>query len=675
MRIYEFSKEIGIPSKEIIEILKAGGFKVSSHMSMLTDEAQSYLQKKFNKKPVAIEGLPDQEKKATALEKEKLIQHKIIEKKSEKVSPKPAQKPAPVRLSKKIELQEEPKVVGVQLKPMMVGEFAEKAQQPASEIILTLLRQGVMATKNQIISADLVEQLAKLYNVPILHPGLEAAKEPELLKGGLKEERMPVIVIIGHVDHGKTTLLDFIRKTRVAEREKGGITQHLGAYEVKTGHGGLVFLDTPGHEAFTMMRARGVKAADVAILVVAADDSVMPQTIEAIKHAKSLNVPIVVAVNKIDKASPAQIEKVKQDLSQHGLLPEEWGGTVVVVPISAKIGTGVDELLDMVVLQAQLLELQTDSSLPARGFILESKIEKGLGPVATVICQYGTLSIGDYFKTDSTYGKVSTLVNSAGIRVKEAKPSVPVLVAGFSSLPQVGDAFEVVAEHEIKKAKRTQSAAQASFQQAQATKDVQVFKVLLKADNVSSSEALIAGIEKITKKLPEDQNISIVHSAVGNITESDVVLAKDTGAIIYGFGVRAEGKAALLASRDGVIIKTFNIIYKLFDEIEEHAKKSKLVKMVSKKTGEAEVLKVFKIKGIGVIAGARVKSGSFVRDGNVIAYRGAEKIGSGPIRSLQKEKHSVKEVQAGFECAFLIEGITDWKPGDIVECYKDVPLE
>nr|MBA2306544.1 translation initiation factor IF-2 [Candidatus Dependentiae bacterium] len=479
----------------------------------------------------------------------------------------------------------------------------------------------------------------------------------------------PIVVVIGHVDHGKTTLLDFIRKTRVAAKEKGGITQHLGAYEVKTNHGAIVFLDTPGHEAFSLMRARGIRVADIAILVIAADDGIMPQTIEAIKRSKEAGIQLIVALNKMDKATPGQVEVVKRQLAQHDLAPEEWGGQTVCMPISAKLGTGVDEMLEVVALQAQLLDLKANLSLPAQGYVLESKIEKGRGPVATVICHHGILKVGDYFSAGTTWGKVSSLVNSRGERLQQSHPSMPVQISGFSELPQAGDFFQVTTQEAAKKGALTPRARpdMGAYTKKEGETDL---SVIVKADNASSREALLNALSKVKS---DHRRCSVLYSGVGDISESDVMLATDTGSLIYGFHVKIESNALPLIQKKGVIIKMFDIIYKLLEDVEHILESGKPIKMISKKIGEALVLKVFDIKNLGIVAGAQVKSGRFIRDGKVIIFRGKNKVGEGTIKGLQRDRKSVKEVHTGFECAFLVDGFDTWEPDDRVECYQEVP--
>lgn len=688
MRVYELSKKLDISSKQLLEMLQAQGFEVVSHMSVASDEAVAFAEKSLQKEKKPLESAkttsPDKAITSKAAVNNKQSVQQLADKpqqeneiKTEKITnveQKKSMQTTPIISAQKAPVQ----VVqanSMTLQPMTVGDFAQKANKPVSEVILVLLRQGVVAAKNQLIPEKVVEQLAKLYSITLVEPQ-KAQEQPDIERNAHQDntqiERMPVVVVIGHVDHGKTTLLDFIRKTRIAAREKGGITQHLGAYEVKTSHGGVVFLDTPGHEAFSMMRARGIKVADIAILVVAADDGVMPQTVEAIKRAQAAEIPVIVAINKIDKASPSQIEAVKHGLTTYGLVPEEWGGTAVIMPISAKTGVGVDDLLEVLVLQAQLLELKTTTEVPAQGFVLESKIEKGLGPVGTVINQYGVLRVGDYFVAGSTSGKVSSLIDSYGKRVREAGPSMPVLVAGFKELPKTGDIFNVVTSDKIKQHTRATDAERIHITSKAGAKE-NAINIIVKTDNASSKEALVAAIGRLAKAdLPE---LNIVHTAIGDISESDIMLARDTGSVLYGLHVKAEPNALVLAGRELVTIKLFDIIYKLLEEIEDVLQKGKPVKYITKKIGEAIVLKIFDIKGVGVIAGAQVKSGVFARNGKVVVYRGKQKVGAGDIKSLQRDKKTVKEVHAGFECAFLVQGFNEWQPDDRVECFIEVAEE
>ena len=488
--------------------------------------------------------------------------------------------------------------------------------------------------------------------------------------GEKQSVRLPVVVVMGHVDHGKTTLLDFIRKTRVALREKGGITQHLGAYRVKTEHGDVVFLDTPGHEAFSMIRVRGVTVADIAILIVAADDGVMPQTLEALERARSANLPIIVAINKVDKATEKQIEKVKTQLAQHDLVVEDWGGTVPCVEISALTGKGVSDLLDVVALQAQSMDLTAALDVPAEGYVLESHMERGRGSVASVICQHGVLHVGDHFICGAIQGRVTSLKDSFGKSVQSVEPSIPVQVAGFPNLPKVGDILRVGLAKEIKKELASSSFVKSNSKITQVIRDG-VIGLVIKTDNLSSKEALESAIQKISEKTY--RGFYIIQSGIGSLTEGDIALAADTKSVVYGLHTKFEPNAMQLAQRLGVDVRFFDIIYKLLEDLEEIGQKGRPIKMRRKKIGDATILKVFDIKKLGVIAGAQINDGIFSREGNVVIYRGKQKIGAGKITSLQRDKNPAKEVRKGFECAFMVEKFTEWQVGDHVECFIDVP--
>lgn len=643
MRIYEISRQYNVPAKEIIKILRDAGFEVSSHMSVLNPKAINFLKDKFEKKEAS------QEK--TACEKEAAIEPDGIGTKEYDNQKK----------------QAEPR--DIILAPTMVMDVAQRIAVPVNELILTLLRWGIVATKNQVLSEDIIARLAEHYEVATVKPKRDEIKdftEIAVEKGELRE-RLPVVVVLGHVDHGKTTLLDFIRKTRVTAKEKGGITQHLGAYEAQTPYGNIIFLDTPGHEAFSKMRGRGVRVADIAVLVVAADDGVMPQTIEAIKQMKAAHIPIIVAINKVDKASPAQIEAVKRSLAQHDLLPEEWGGDIICIPISAKFGNGIEHLLEMITLQAQMMELRADVAGHGLGYVLESKPQKGRGPIATILCKHGKIKVGDFFISGNTFGRVNSLVDASGKSVKKVGASIPVQVAGFSSLPEVGDLFKVVSRDEFRKEK---SAIESHVRVAPKKLITEgAINLVIKTDSNSSKEALLEAIAKLSRK--GEKEFNIIYAGVGGISESDVLLASDTGSIIFALHVKAEANANLLAQRYAVSIYLFDIIYKLLEALEELAKSKKEVKIIRIKTGEAIVRRVFSIKNIGVIAGCYVTEGLISREGSVIIWRKNKQIGAGKIKSLQRERKTVKEVHAGFECGFLIEGFEDWAVDDKVECFID----
>ena len=560
------------------------------------------------------------------------------------------------------------KIKCVPLRSMALEEFAQHAQKSVTELILVLLKKGAAVNKNQVLSVDQIEALAELVDVPVEKIVVE--KKDIDLKTGVTDKglrRSPVIVVIGHVDHGKTSLLDFIRKTRIASREKGGITQHLGAYEVETKHGRLIFLDTPGHEAFSMMRLRGTRAADAAILIVAADDGVMPQTIEAIKHAKACELPIVVAINKIDKATDKQIDAVKNQIAQHGLVPEEWGGDVTLVPISAKTGKGVDDLLEVLAIRAEDFDLMADPDANARGYILESKLEKGRGAVATFISQHGTLKIGDTFLCGETTGKVTALVDCFGKSCLAAEPSKPIRISGFDDMPEVGDALTVVsvADYQEKRAVKKSKKLDMS---AIGTSEEGALRIIIKADVQSSREAVVDSLQKLAQKI--EVPISIISSGIGQLTEGDVELASIAEADIFTFSIKADTKSQQLAKQRNVNIHAFDIIYKLIEFVEELLKKKIVKEEVRVKVGEAVVRKVFNIKNVGVIAGVYIRKGKVVKDLIGVVMRRNQEIFEGKVKSLQKDKKVVKELLLGSEGAFIMDGFAEWQEDDVVLCYE-----
>lgn len=676
MRVYEYSKLHGIQTKIVLDALNKGGFLVKSHMSLLTDKELNFLNQLFKvSRPASGGAVAADDKQSSELKspENKNVSVPVIpenNQKKQKVSVVSNKKSVSVehkaQVAPSVESQTPTPFV---VRSMMLSDAADRLKQPVATLIITLLRWGIVATKNQLLDEAVVARLAENFGVQCVR---HAGKEQEQTKGivienGEYKERLPVVVVVGHVDHGKTTLLDYIRKTRVALKEKGGITQHLGAYEATTSQGSLIFIDTPGHEAFARMRARGIGLADVAVLVIAADDGVMPQTIEAIKHIKLMKLPIVVALNKIDKADRSRVEAIKRDLAQHGLVPEEWSGDTVIVPISAKTGTGIDQLLEMIALQAQLLELKADISGFAKGYILESSLEKGRGPVATVLAQHGSIAVGDYFVCGKTTGRVSSLIDSHGGRIMSAGPSYPVRVAGFSDLPQAGDYFETVSKESYLKA-RSSGLVREVIPAAALAREHSI-PVIVKADNHSSREALVEAIVKLSKKA--EKPFSIIHAAIGDITETDINLAATSGARIIGLHVKVPSLVFQAAQERAVKIELFDIIYKLLDHLQHLSDSFKVKQVVRVKTGEAEVRRVFDIKGQGVIAGCYVKEGRFVKDGIIVAWRGKVKLGEGKIKSLQRDRKTVKEVTVGYECAFLVEGLNDWAENDRAECFVE----
>jgi translation initiation factor IF-2 len=575
-------------------------------------------------------------------------------------------------------------------KSMPLFEVAALLGKTVGDIILALLKRGMPCSRNHMLSEEVIQSVAENFGIKCSRknatPELSTAQDIKRAdQASLKATtRWPIAVVMGHVDHGKTTFLDYVRKMNIAASEKGGITQHLGAYEVDSTHGKIIFLDTPGHEAFTSIRQRGSRITDIAILMVAADDGVKPQTIEAIKHAQEAQVPIIVAINKIDKvSSQSAIETIKRQLAQHNLMSEDWGGQTVFVPISAKTGQGIDELLEMIVLQSQLMELKADAQAPAKAYILESRVEKGYGPVATVICTEGTLKQGDYFVCGNSTGKVRLLINSHGARIKQAGPSIPVQIVGFDNFAAIGEWLTQVPMDVYLKTKASRPTTTYSEQEAQPVATLQTLnnvkqvkkeiRVIIKTDTRGSKDALMQSIEKIVKAHKEiNCSIKVILGGIGDISESDIELAENTGALVLGLHVKAEKNAQVCAKDRFVDLKLYQIIYALVDDLEKLLISKKEVIKTWAKCGEALVKKVFNIKGVGVIAGCYMRDGILPRTAKVVCTRGGKVVGEGMITSLQRDKKSVKEVHAGFECAFMTDVFHDWSEDDVVIAYSEV---
>ncbi len=589
---------------------------------------------------------------------------------------------------------EQPKVITEVLieRPLHLFEAAALMGKQPSELILSLLKKGKACNRNDVLAVDMMKQLADQYGLKIL--AVAAASEQVAVQSGKAkagadgEVRWPIVVVMGHVDHGKTTLLDFIRKKNIAASEKGGITQHLGAYEVESKKGKIVFLDTPGHEAFGYIRKQGAKVTDLAILVIAADDGIKPQTLEAIKHAREADVPIIVAINKIDKVKSATaLETIKRQLAQHNLMTEDWGGQTICVPISAKTGEGVEHLLEMILLQAEMMDLQSYKARPAKAFVLESRLEKGYGPVATVICIEGTLKQGDYFSCGESAGKVRLLIDSHGNKVESIGPSVPVQVIGFNGISSIGEWLNVVTPQEYSKLRFNtpviESSNKTAFSTGKATSGIESKKtagrginLIIKTDTRGSKEALAGSIEKLSRENKEiDCPIRIILSGIGDISESDIELAADTNSYIVGLHVKVEKNAQLLARDRDVALHVHQIIYHLVEFLHAEILKRKEVKITWEKSGELVVRKVFDIKGIGVIAGCYVREGVIARVNKVACVRMGKIVAEGKITSLQRDKKSVKEVHTGFECGFVCDSFNDWQIDDTVHVFKEVKGE
>lgn len=570
--------------------------------------------------------------------------------------------------------------------PIGVKDLARELGINPTDIIKLLMKKGKFVTINQSLDEAASQEVAKAF-------GFELEKLPSdeevLIKGHFEEEedktklklRPPVVTMMGHVDHGKTSLLDAIRKTNVVDREAGGITQHIGAYEVELpGKGFVTFLDTPGHQAFTAMRARGANATDVVVLVVAADDGIMPQTSEAIDHAKAAEVPIVVAINKIDKPN-ANVDRVKKQLMEVGLASEDWGGKTIALGVSAKTGEGIDHLLEMLLLEAELLELKANPDKPARGVVIEAKLTKGRGPTATILVQNGTLRIGDVVITGNHFGKVRSMINDKGKHIKDAPPSTPVEISGISGVAQAGDTFFVVEDErkareialvkqEALREKKLKGLSKVTledlFERIKQGK-VKELKVVLKADVQGSLEALNGQLEKLGT--PEVK-LCIIHKGIGDITEADAMLASASDAVIIGFHVGVSPEAEARVKEEGVDLRLYDIIYQVVDDVHKALEGLLEPHLEEMKLGEAVVKQVFKVTKAGNIAGCQVSKGKIVRAAHVRVMRAGEKVFEGKLAALKRFKDDVKEVTDGFECGMQLEGFSDIRAGDVIESFE-----
>ncbi len=596
-----------------------------------------------------------------------------LKKKKTAIEPSKKQEAIPVRATKRVIKIDQ---------TITVGELSKSMGVKVGDIIKRLMSMGLMATINQPLDADTATLIASEFGYDVERTSIEIEDiyEAKIDREEDLKPRSPVVTVMGHVDHGKTSLLDAIRKTNIIAQEAGGITQHIGAYLVKLDDGReVVFLDTPGHEAFTAMRARGAKVTDIVVLVVAADDGVMPQTIEAINHARAAKVPIVVAINKIDKPN-ANPEKVKRVLSEYGLVPEEWGGDTLYAEVSAKMKKGIRELLEIILLQADVLELKANPDKPARGTIIEAKLDRGRGPVATVLVQEGTLRVGDVFVAGLQYGKVRAMINDKGNRIESAYPSCPVEVIGFNGIPAAGDPFVVVKDE--RRAKEIAYLRQIKQREKELAKSARItleefyrrikegvtkeMNLILKADAQGSIEAIADALKKLTT---EEVRVNIIHSSVGAISESDVMLAVASDAIIIGFNVKIDQKAQSIASQEKVDIRIYSVIYDAISDIKKAL--VGLLEPVVKEVyiGRAEVRETFNISKVGVVAGSYVLEGKVMRNASVRVIRDGAVIHEGRVASLKRFKEDVKEVAAGYECGILIENFNQVKAGDILEIF------
>ena len=683
VRVYEYAKEIGKQSKDIISVLKDADIEVSNHMSMLTEEGLAKLDSVFkkeekeqpkenNKKNETVNNQPKNDNKKAKKKKNK----KEKNKKSHKQQPAIIEAPTEETISEDTILVKD---------GMTVGELSEVLSVSSTELIKKLFMElKIMANINQSLTLEQIELIAMDY-------GKEIQEEVEINKEDLDlyfeveddekdlKERAPIVTIMGHVDHGKTTLLDTIRNTRVTAGEAGGITQHIGAYQVRAKDKKITFLDTPGHAAFTTMRARGAKITDVTILVVAADDGVMPQTIEAINHAKAAEVPIIVAVNKMDKPQ-ANPDRVMNELVEYGLISEEWGGDTIFVPISALKGEAIDELLENILLVTEMQELKANPNRLALGTVIEAKLDKGRGAVATLLVQNGTLNVGDPLVVGNTFGRVRAMINDRNKNINVAKPSTPVEITGLQDVPNAGDRFVVFGDEKTARQigeKRQQQYIETTRQANSAVSldtlfeqmkqgEMKDLNIIIKADVQGSVEALAMSLAKIDV---EGVNVRIIHTGVGAINESDITLAVASNAVVIGFNVRPDSNAKQMAQTEQVDIRLHSIIYKVIEEIEAAMTGLLDPEFVEKVIGLAEVRQVYKVSKIGTIAGAYVTEGKVSRDGKVRVIRDSVVIYEGEIDTLRRFKDDVKEVQSGYECGMTVENFNDIKEGDVFEVY------
>jgi len=654
VRVHKLAKEIGLSSKELIDKLHKLKIKVKGHMSSIDDETAFLVKDEIAGKKEKKKASPEAKKKKTI----------------EAAPPKETLAPKDLKVLK-IDL------------PVTVKELAVKLQIKPSELIKKLMGKKILVTINQTLDEGVARSISEDFGYTIERP---PTQEEALLSEHEQEDaeklkpRAPIVTFMGHVDHGKTSLLDMIRKTKVVDKEAGGITQHIGAYEVVLSHGKVTFLDTPGHAAFTAMRARGANITDVVVLVVAADDGIMPQTIEAIDHARAANVPIIIAINKIDKHN-IDIDRVKKQLGKHNLLSEDWGGKTIIVGVSAKTGEGIDKLLEMLLLEAEMLELKANPDRSARGVIVEAELSKGKGPVATVLVSNGTLKAGDVVIVGTNYGRVKAMLDDRGHRVKEATPAKPVEILGLSGVPLVGQKFYVVGDEKKAKGIVSTKRLEAEKKKLEAkgqkitledlyTKikegEVKELKIILKADVQGSLEALRDSLEKLST---DEVKLSVIHAQVGNINESDIILASASNAVILGFHVDVTPNARALSKQEGVDVRSYNIIYEAVNDVKAAMEGMLEPIMEESFLGRAEVRQVFKVSKAGIVAGCFVSKGSIPRNATCKIMRNKELIFKGRIASLKHFKDDIKEAKEGFECGINF-GFNDIKKGDIIEAVE-----
>ncbi|MEW6456631.1 MAG: translation initiation factor IF-2 [Acidobacteriota bacterium] len=695
IKIHELAKKLNKPSREIIEILEKYGISTKSSQKTISSEIAKEIEKHFKQKPkekkeVGAKQIVREKPKKAEKKKipKKVKEEKLREEKLEEIKiEEPIVIKETIEEKKTEELKEEikkeiiPEKVPIKIREgISLRELSERAGIKAKDIIQKLFFKGIMLTVNKSLDRSLIEMISKEFNLNIEilsfeeEISLEIEEKPEDLR-----PRPPVVTVMGHVDHGKTTLLDYIRKTRVAEKEAGGITQHIGAYKVNVKRREITFIDTPGHEAFTRMRARGTKVTDIVVLVVAADDGVMPQTVEAIRHSQAAKVPIIVAINKIDKPE-TNVERVKKQLSSHGIVTEDWGGNTVSVEISAKTGKGIEELLEMILLVGDLQDLKANPNALAQGIILESKLDPKKGSLGTVLIQKGTLHEGDFFLSGSILGKVRALFNENGLRVNHAGPSTPVVVMGFDEVPEIGQTFQAVkniekakqiALYRKEKIKESMERVPSKITLENLFKKIEEGKfrelpVIIKADVQGSVEVVEDALLKLGS---EKLKINITHSSPGAPSESDILLASASNGIIIGLNVRPPRKVVELAQQEKVEMRLYTVIYELINDI-----KNALAGMLQPEfrevyLGTAEVKKTFRISRVGIVAGCYVNDGKIAKNAEVRIIRENKIVFTGKIASLRRFENDMDEVKNGLECGIAIERFNDIKPGDLIEAF------
>ncbi|WP_409068564.1 translation initiation factor IF-2 [Clostridium sp. FAM 1755] len=675
IRVYELAKELEISSKELITLLEEEfSVEVKNHMSAIEDEDADLIKELLSGKEKSEKTKEEDDEIETTAKNQ--IKESINNKKSNKRDDK--------NEKGNTENSEDMAIITMTSDTITVKEISDKLEKSYAEVIKELMLMGVMASVNQEINFEMAEKLAAKFDTEILKEDEDEEDDLEdILKDSEEEEnlqkRSPIITVMGHVDHGKTSLLDAIRKSKVTSTEAGGITQHIGAYNVELNGESITFLDTPGHAAFTAMRARGAQVTDIVILVVAADDGIMPQTKEAISHCKAAEVPLIVAINKIDRPG-ANIDKVKQELTEYGLVAEDWGGDTVCVPVSAHTKEGIDELLEMILLSSEILELKANPNRKAKGTVVEAKLDKGRGPVATLLVQNGTLTVGDSIVVGSTYGRIRAMFNYKGENIQSAGPSTPVGILGLSEVPEAGDKFYQVKDEKTARGIADKRKEKIRDEYLQYTHKVSLedlynqiregkvkeLGLIVKADVQGSVEALKQSLEKLST---EEVKVRVIHGGVGAINETDVTLATASNGIILGFNVRPDNNASIAAERDGVDIKTYRVIYDAIEDI-----KSAMLGMLEPEfkeivIGAAEVRQVYKISSVGTIAGAYVQTGKLARNAGARVIRDGIVIFESELASLKRFKDDAKEVAQGYECGLSIEKFNDIKEGDIIECF------